>query len=64
LGTVKSRVADKNLTFKSSAIIKLTEEWFVSISKEDWKQIRVCNPVQITEDQYVSRERLLDENQG
>jgi hypothetical protein len=44
------------MNFKSDTGFIRADEWFAVFSKEDWKQTRVCNPMRITEDQYIIRE--------
>lgn len=56
--TVKNWVAEKNVTFKMDDVIKLTDDKFASISKEDW-QLRCRHVIEI-ENQFMEREGLLD----
>jgi hypothetical protein len=59
--TVKKWVADRNVTFRMEDVIKLADEKFASISKDDWK-LR-CNHVTAIEAQYMTNEALLNEGQ-
>jgi hypothetical protein len=59
--TVNKSVADRNVTFRTEDVIKLADEKFASISKDDWK-LR-CNHVIAIEAQYIVNDALLDEGQ-
>lgn len=58
-GIVKNYVAKKNVTFNMNDVIKLCEEMFSSITKEDCSPL--CEKVIKVEDDYYAKEHIMDD---
>lgn len=56
--TVKNYVASRNLTFRLNDAIKLAEEKFSEITKNEWENI--CDHVNNIATEYMIKEHLLD----
>jgi hypothetical protein len=55
---VKNWVAMKNVTFQLQDVLKLAEEKFSSITKEEW--LPVCKHVQDVQKKFIKNECLVD----
>jgi hypothetical protein len=54
LGIAKSRIAEKNVSFKLGDVQLLTEENFAAVPKEEWDA--VCRHVKIVEEECKRRD--------